>query len=206
MKEHELVMSPRPVVVVTTQTDGWLNASPLSWSMPVSYSPPLVALSLKWWTHCLAMINTTRKFTVNVLPWDMGRQVQIIGLKWPEGKSEGTMAGLESYYPFPWWKEEGYPPAFRQAHGCFTCDKVELFETGDHALVIGQVAIRDPDMSVSMPREDQLKLTSMLYLPGRIFGRGSHWYEVPLLSMEEVEKEWRAAQSSEAPDARYPRT
>ncbi|RLF11082.1 MAG: flavin reductase family protein [Thermoprotei archaeon] len=130
-----LLLHPRNTVIVTCCTvDGKPNAITLSWFMPLSFKPPMVAIAVSPRRYSHKLIADVGEFVVNVPSMNLFRQMWICGTK--SGRSTDKI------------KECGFtleksirvrPPSIRECIANLECRVVKTIETGDHTTFIGEV-------------------------------------------------------------------
>ncbi|MDP9763058.1 flavin reductase family protein [Deinococcus enclensis] len=132
--------SPVPVVAVTARHAGVRNAMAAGWSMPLSMTPPLygVQVGKERGTHLL--ITGSGEFGVNFLPLTRARTVHGAG-------SFHLYDGVDKYARVPLTEHPDAPLALAEAFLHYTCRVVNVVETGDHDLFVGEVVrvLRDPE-------------------------------------------------------------
>ncbi|MCA9848213.1 MAG: flavin reductase family protein [Dehalococcoidia bacterium] len=131
-----------PVALLTTTYRGVPNVMPLSWFMPVSADPPLVAISVGQGRHTAEMVAHSQEFALNFPKRPYLHHVQYLGsLKGEEvDKFEATQ--WETFVPV-----RITAPLLMNCAGWIECQVVETLPFGDHVLFLGEVvAVRvDPD-------------------------------------------------------------
>ncbi len=73
------LLHPRPVVIVTARHEGRDNAMAASWVMPVSFNPPLVAVSIAPARFTHSLIEKSGVFALNVPGEDLLWCVNYVG-------------------------------------------------------------------------------------------------------------------------------
>ena len=135
-KKFYRFIGPRGTVLVTTASkDGTIRASPVSFVMPVSIDPPMIAISLSLKTPLLDGIRETRQFAVNV------PTVDILDRVW--ACSKGTVDDVNQIRKaclteMPSLKLMS--PLVAECVAWFECLSEFYKEMGDHALIVGSIA------------------------------------------------------------------
>jgi flavin reductase (DIM6/NTAB) family NADH-FMN oxidoreductase RutF len=109
-----------------------LGAFTAAWISQCSFEPPLVMLAVKKGSAGLAMIQASRRFSVNVLAAD---QTEIAAHFIQQRPQSGNRLGV---YPFRVGDQTGAPiledaPAFAE------CQVKQVVPAGDHDVVIAEV-------------------------------------------------------------------
>ncbi|MCX8204963.1 MAG: flavin reductase family protein [Candidatus Nezhaarchaeota archaeon] len=129
------LLHPRHVVLVTCcGRDGRANVVTLAWSMPTSFRPPMVALSIAPERFSHRLIEETGEFVVNVPTVELLSKVYFAGTK--SGRDVDKL------------KEAGFavkparrvrPPVIEECIAHLECRVVHRVATGDHTLFVGEV-------------------------------------------------------------------
>jgi len=130
-----------PVVLVTTTYRGVPNVMPLSWFMPVSSDPPLVAISVGEGRHTAEMIAHSQEFALNIPKRPYLHHVQYLGTLRGENVDKFEATQWETFVP-----TRITSPLLMNCAGWIECQVVETLPFGDHVLFLGEVvAVRvDP--------------------------------------------------------------
>lgn len=73
------LLEPGPVVLLTTCSNGRMNAMTMSWHMMVEFEPPLVACILSDANHSFAALRRTRECVIAVPAARLARKVVQVG-------------------------------------------------------------------------------------------------------------------------------
>lgn len=130
-----------PVVLLTTTYRGVRNVMPLSWFMPVSSDPPLVAISVGEQRHTAEMIAHSQEFALNIPKRPYLHHVQYLGSLRGEQIDKIEATQWETFVP-----TKITSPLLMDCAGWIECQVVETLQFGDHVLFLGEVvAVRvDP--------------------------------------------------------------
>jgi len=130
-----------PVVLLTTTYKGVRNVMPLSWFMPVSSDPPLVAISVGEQRHTAEMIAHSQEFALNIPKRPYLHHVQYLGSLRGEKIDKIEATQWETFVP-----TKITSPLLMGCAGWIECQVVETLPFGDHVLFLGEVvAVRvDP--------------------------------------------------------------
>jgi len=138
------IANPRQVVLVTsraeikkrfsTEHDIKDNIFTLAWHMPVSFEPPLYAISAGKTRYSTGLIQKSKVFAVNFMDIKFKKEVLLCGRNTGEHIDKFKEAGFA--------KEESEKidcPRIKQASGFLECHVVNEVEAGDHIIFIGKV-------------------------------------------------------------------
>jgi flavin reductase (DIM6/NTAB) family NADH-FMN oxidoreductase RutF len=138
------ISNPRQVILVTSRAVSKAKFAPhkevrdnvftLAWNMPVSFDPPLYAISAGKTRYSTHLIKESKVFVVNFMPYEMADAVLFCGTHSGEHMDKFKQAGLE--------KEEASKidcPRLKQALGYLECQVVNEIDAGDHIIFIGKV-------------------------------------------------------------------
>jgi flavin reductase (DIM6/NTAB) family NADH-FMN oxidoreductase RutF len=119
------------VVGVRSGGDGDFNALIVSWLTQCSFDPPLLMIAVRQGTRSYELVKDGRVFSVNLI--DKSEQELARHFVKPSdrvGDKLGTIAHVE---------EDTGAPILRKAFAYIECKVREIYEPGDHALLIGEV-------------------------------------------------------------------
>lgn len=129
------LLHPRHVVVVTCcSREGRANAITLAWSMPTSFKPPMVAVSVGLGRYSHQLIEEVGEFVVNVPTVKLLRQVYEVGSKSGRDVDKFKLTGLTL------GKARAVkPPIIEECIAHLECRVVNSVRTGDHTIFVGEV-------------------------------------------------------------------
>jgi flavin reductase (DIM6/NTAB) family NADH-FMN oxidoreductase RutF len=135
------VLMGGPVALVTTTWRGASNVIPISWHMPVSSRPSIVAIALGQERHSTEMVKHAQEFAINIPTRTMLHHVQYLGTLSGEHIDKFEATQLETFAA-----QTITSPLIAGCCAWIECQVVEVFPVGDHFLVAGLVtAVRvDP--------------------------------------------------------------
>ncbi len=138
------VANPRQVILVSSRAEAETKFSPepetkdniftLAWHMPVSFDPPLFAISSGKERYSSKLITISKVFVVNFMDIKFKDKVLFCGRNSGEHMDKFAETGLE--------KEEADTidcPRIKQASGYLECKVVQEIESGDHIIFVGEV-------------------------------------------------------------------
>lgn len=129
------LLHPRHVVIVTTcDGDGRANAITLAWSMPTSFKPPMVAISVGLQRYSHQLIESVGEFVVNVPSLDLAKQAFIIGSRSGRDVDKFKLMRLTLEKA-----RKVKPPIIKEALAHLECKVVGKLRSGDHTIFVGDV-------------------------------------------------------------------
>ena len=111
--------------------DGEMNASVVSWVTQCSFNPPLVAIAIRKPSRTYDLVKSGKVFSLNLL--DKKDRKLMKTLERPS-RSAGDKLGKVGHV-----EEDTGAPILRHAFAYAECKVRQIYEPGDHALVIGEV-------------------------------------------------------------------
>ena len=139
------------VAIVTAKSDGKVNGLSIAWLCQVSYSPPMIVVSVAPGRHSYGMIKKSKAFVVNILgegQEDMGRH---FGTK--SGRKADKLEG------FSYKESKTGAPILDDGIAYYECKLVSTHKAGDHELFVGEVVNYD----------ESTKKEPLVFVPGDYF-------------------------------------
>lgn len=134
MKISEQIF-PRPVLLVcTVDGKGKENVMPASFSMPVSFNPKFLAVSISPNRYTFVCLKETGEFTANVATAGLFEQVKYCGSVSGRDVDKLSCSGLRRE---PSVKVR--PPTLADCPISLECVVEDMREFGDHHIVVGRV-------------------------------------------------------------------
>lgn len=132
VKKKALRMINYGMYVLTSKSGDKIDAATVNWVTQTSFNPPLVVVGVKKDSDSFGIIKEGKSFALNVLGADQ-RDLAFAFFKHvePEGNSIGPAKFTIN--------EASGAPILQETPGWFACKVVNIDETGDHAVVIGEV-------------------------------------------------------------------
>lgn len=129
------LLHPRNVVLVSCiDKTGEANIVTLAWSMPTSFDPPLVAISVSPRRYSHRLIEETKEFVINVPTIETARETlfcgRVSGRKHDKFK-EAPLTALPA--------KKVQAPLIKECAAHLECKLVQKITTGDHTIFIGRV-------------------------------------------------------------------
>lgn len=131
-KKRLLQMIPHALYILTSQSNGKMAASTMSWVTQASFVPPLISLGIKRDSHTFEVVKGSKGFVLNFLG-DKQKDIAQKFLKHVE-PIDNSLAG-EGFTASPILKF----PVFSNMAGYLECQVTDIVERGDHAVVVAEV-------------------------------------------------------------------
>lgn len=129
------LLHPRNVVMVSCiDKAGKANIVTLAWSMPTSFDPPLVAISVSPKRYSHKLIEQTGEFVVNVPTIEIARKTLFCGRVSGRKRDKFKEAPLTA---LPAKKVQA--PLIAECVANLECKLVQKVVTGDHTVFIGEI-------------------------------------------------------------------
>lgn len=158
------IMHPRLVVLVTSQAGGRPNIITLAWTVPTSFTPPMVAISVAPQRYSHGLISRSREFVVNIPTMELARETLFCGRNSGRDCDKFKETGLT---PIPAKKVS--PPLIKECVAHLECRVAKSVETGDHTLFIGEVLAASAEQGAFKDRYDIKKVKPIYHLGGDDF-------------------------------------
>ncbi len=130
------LLHPRNVVLVSCiDKQGKTNIVTLAWSMPTSFNPPMLVISVSPMRYSHKIIRETGEFVVNIPTMDIAKEVLFCG------RTTGRMHDKfkeTRLTPMPAAKVK--PPIIKECVAHLECRLHREITTGDHTLFVGEVS------------------------------------------------------------------
>jgi len=159
------LLHPRLVVLVScVDKTGKANVITLAWSMPVSISPPMVAMSIAPKRYSHQLIEETKEFVVNVPTMDIVRETLFCGRRSGKIYDKFKEARLT---PLP--AKMVQPPIVKECVAHLECKLHQQITVGDHTLFIGRVLTAYANDGVFDEKFDLKKVKPIYHMGGDDF-------------------------------------
>ena len=157
---------PRVAAVVTARVRGRDNAMAAAWHMPLSFSPPLYAVSISTKRFTYQLIADSKQFGVNFLPFESAELVASVG------GSQGQE--IDKFQKFNIARDKSVKmdvPILKAAYAAYECRLVDDRSYGDHRLLVGEIEAVHWLKEVFAPEEilDLAKVSPVLYLGNELY-------------------------------------
>ena len=157
---------PRVAAVVTARARGRDNAMAAAWHMPLSFSPPLYAVSISTKRFTYQLIVDSKQFGVNFLPFESAELVASVG------GSQGQE--IDKFQKFNIARDKSVKmdvPILKAAYAAYECRLVDDRSYGDHRLLVGEIEAVHWLKEAFAPEEilDLAKVSPVLYLGNELY-------------------------------------
>jgi len=147
------LMAPRLTVLVTTMDEkGRADVATFSFVSPVSFEPPILAMSIGPNKHSYWNITRVKEFVVNIPTEKMLDKVWAAGGKWEADESKLEKLKLKT---IP--SEKVKPPTLAECAASIECYEEDSRKVGDHVLILGRVVALHHNAKY-VDDEDRLKV------------------------------------------------
>jgi flavin reductase (DIM6/NTAB) family NADH-FMN oxidoreductase RutF len=127
------LLYPRQIVLVTCGREK-ANIIPIAWSIPLSFEPPLVGISISPKRYSHELIEKTREFVINIPTLQLLRAVMETGSCSGREVDKFSKYGLT---PAP--AKHLKTPIIAECIAHIECKLSETLRIGDHTLFVGEV-------------------------------------------------------------------
>jgi flavin reductase (DIM6/NTAB) family NADH-FMN oxidoreductase RutF len=129
------MLNPRPVALITCcDTAGTPNVLSVTWTMPVSHEPPVIAISIAPSRHSHSLLLETNEFVLNIVGQSFHKAVETCGNCSGKSIDKFAQAGLRTQKSLC-----VRPPRIAGALGYLECHIEERRAVGDHSLFLASV-------------------------------------------------------------------
>lgn len=175
LEKYYRLVAPRPTVLITSvDSEGVPNAAPMSYVMPITTSPPILAFSPSYGSDTYKNISETKEFVVNITTEDMVKQVYACGKSLPRKENELEKAGLKSEP-----SKKVKPPRIIESPGNIECKLEWMRREDDHVMIAGRVVeVNAKEGALKESILDAEKVKPLLHLSGRSFVVGDHRLDI----------------------------
>jgi len=159
------LLHPRHTVLVTcTDETGKANIITLAWSMPTSFKPPMVAMSIAPRRLSYKIIKKTGEFVVNVPTMAIVKETLFCGRISGKDCDKFKECHLT---PLPARKVRS--PIIKECVAHLECKLIQQIKTGDHTLFIGEVLAAYADKGVFTKTFNIKKVKPVYHMGGDDF-------------------------------------
>lgn len=125
-----------PVVLITSSHNGTRGIMTINMIAGLSFTPPLVGVSLSHHSHTASLINESREFAVNLIPPDQTELAKRIGASTGRKINKFTEFKIDTF--------EGNiisSPLVKAAHTIMECKVNNIVNIGNHSFYIAEVVV-----------------------------------------------------------------
>ena len=152
------LMYPRPVVLVTCiDRIGKPNILPMAWTMPTSFDPPLIAISVALKRYSHELIKETHEFVINIPEKKLANKIDYLGRVSGMDVDKFERSGMTILSA-----KIVRPPLIAECIAHIECNLVSSLETGDHTIFVGKVVAAQVDEDIFSTDYDLNKVQVIL--------------------------------------------
>jgi len=120
-------------IATSIEPEGRANAITLGWSMPTSFQPPLLAISVAHTRYSHLLIERGREFVLNIVGEEIRELALRIGSCSGREVDKFTELGLTAVPG-----RVVRPPAIGECLAAVECRVIDQLTTGDHTIFVGE--------------------------------------------------------------------
>lgn len=133
----------RPVLCTTKNQDGSDHVSPFGWCMPVSQTPPMLALAIARspkMSQSLQNILRAKEFVINIPDMSLADVVAQAAFDTRQGENKFDRSGL---HRLP--SQQVLPCGIQECRANLECKVRDIVYPGDHALILADIVYAQYD-------------------------------------------------------------
>lgn len=155
------ILSPRIVVLLTTMNSKQgINAIPVDFIVPVSYSPPIIMVSLQPSGHTYANIKNSGEFVINLMDKKNFGEVMKCATRYQDGIDKIHQVGLHHFS-----SQLVRPPRIKEAKAWLECRSVDEKVFKDHVAIFAEIVAAEASDEITSSGEiDHLKINPILHI------------------------------------------
>jgi len=159
------LLHPRHTVLVScVDKAGKANIITLAWTMPTSFDPPMVVLSIAPRRLSHRMIKETKEFVINVPTMEIAKQSLFCG------RISGRKVDKFKKAPLtPARAKKVKSPIIKECVAHLECKLVQTITTGDHTLFIGEVLTAYANKGIFTQTYNTKKVKPLFHMGGDSF-------------------------------------
>ena len=159
------LMYPRLTILVTSVSkQGKPNIITLAWSLPTSFQPPMVAISIARRRYSHKLIAETKEFVVNIPTIEISKETLFCGRNSGKDCDKFKQTGLT---PVP--AKVVAPPLIQECIAHLECRVINSLVTGDHTLFIGEVIAASVNKDIFNDKYKAAKIKPIYHIGGDDF-------------------------------------
>jgi len=134
VNKHIGILHPRQTILCTSQFNGEDNIITLAWTMIISRTPPIIAISIAPQRFSHDMVKNSKEFTINVPTKDIISEVYYCGTH--SGRNINKFAQTKLT---PLQGVNVKCPRIKECFAQLECKVIDEKSYGDHTLFVGEV-------------------------------------------------------------------
>jgi flavin reductase (DIM6/NTAB) family NADH-FMN oxidoreductase RutF len=139
-KYYHYAFPMQTVLVTCNDKEGETNIITLAWHTPISRQPPLYGISVSPKRHSYGLIEQSKEFVVNFVPYSLVKAAQFCGTH--SGRSTDKISKTNlTLQPSTMLST----PRITEAYGHLECNLAQNIALGDHQLLVGKVVAVSAD-------------------------------------------------------------
>lgn len=160
---------PRIAAIVTVHSEGKNNAMTAAWHSPISHTPPLFGVSLAPKRYTYKLIQKSKEFGINFMPFERAALAVSIGSVSGTEINKFEKFGIATEKPI-----KTSTPILKDAYAAYECRLIDGREYGDHIWLVGEIVATHFDKSLFNEDEtvDLDRVSPVLYM-------GADRYTIP---------------------------
>ncbi|MEM3436920.1 MAG: flavin reductase family protein [Nitrososphaerales archaeon] len=164
------LLYPRPIVLITSiNNSGKPNIIPVAWTMPTSFDPPLIAISIALTRYSHKLIKETHEFVINIPTKKLVNIIDYLGSvsgKDVDKFKESNLTALPA--------KKVKPPLIGECVAHIECKVESILNTGDHTIFVGRVVAAQTDKDIFKTDYDLKKVKIILRHEKRYLTTGEY--------------------------------
>lgn len=161
---YRLLHPMHTVLVSCIGKNGKPNILPLTWAMPTSHEPAMVAISISPNRHSHRLIEETGEFVINIPTVDIVEETLACGRISGKNHDKFTETGLT-----PILARKVKAPIVRECIAHIECKVRNQFKTGDHTIFVGEIVEATAEKDVFTDRYNIESAKMLFHLGGNVF-------------------------------------
>ena len=139
-KYYHYAFPMQTVLVTCNDNQGKTNIITLAWHTPISRQPPLYGISVSPKRHSYGLIEHSKEFIVNFVPYSLVEEAQFCGTHSGRSIDKPCQTGLTLLPP-----NKLSTPRLKEAYAHLECTLAQNIPLGDHHLLVGNVVAVSAD-------------------------------------------------------------
>ena len=159
------VIHPKHTILLTCiDKEEKANIVTLAWCTPVSFDPPLLAISIAPTRHSYKMIVEAKEFVINVPTMDIVKETLFCGRRSGRQYDKFKETGLT---PLP--AKMVKPPIIKECVAHLECKLLKQMTAGDHEILVGEILTAYANEGVFHKEYDLNKIKPIYHVAGDDF-------------------------------------